>query len=242
MTPEEIKHAWKQERMPSSSKRRKKPSETFEESSRKKSKSEVEPSEAEPSEAGSSGSSKADQATIAAAQKKYQGKNPLSAALEAKDEDAAEALLDGGADPNEIDGRGRNALHWAAFVDCRLSLFHRILGMIHNVNVVDNTGSTALILAAVDDNPGIVTALMKVEKINVNVQNNWKRAALHEAVKNNSPAIVTQILGDDKVDTSLKDDDDRTPMKVAILLKRNRHEKCLKILMAFRNMSTTCCK
>ena len=42
------------------------------------------------------------------------GKPPLNAALEAKDEDAAEALLDGGDDPNEVDEYGRNALHVAA--------------------------------------------------------------------------------------------------------------------------------
>merc|ERR1711871_1476420 len=68
------------------------------------------------------------QATIAAAWKKYQGKKapPLCAALKAKDEDAVEALLDGEADPNEVDGDGRNALHIAAREGCRLPLFHRI--------------------------------------------------------------------------------------------------------------------
>ena len=35
------------------------------------------------------------------------GKPPLVAALGAKDEDAVEALLDGGDDPNEVDGDGR---------------------------------------------------------------------------------------------------------------------------------------
>eukprot|EP00505_MAST-04D_sp_SCG-Rhode-Island_P000814 Stramenopile-MAST_4_protein_814 len=71
---------------------------------------------------------KVDQATIAAAQRKYQGKKaPLCAALKAKDEDAAEALLDGGADPNEVDGKGRNALHRAAEKGCRPPLLQRVL-------------------------------------------------------------------------------------------------------------------
>ena len=40
---------------------------------------------------------------------------PLGAAIYAKDEESAEALLDGEADPNEVDGCGRNALFMAAW-------------------------------------------------------------------------------------------------------------------------------
>ena len=69
----------------------------------------------------------------------------LVAALRAKDEDAAEALLDGGDDPNEVDEYGYNALHRAAEKGCRLPLFHRILGRIHNVNVVNIDGNLSLI-------------------------------------------------------------------------------------------------
>ena len=42
------------------------------------------------------------------------GMPPLVAALRAKDEESAMVLLDGGDDPNEVDGDGRNALHNAA--------------------------------------------------------------------------------------------------------------------------------
>ena len=155
------------------------------------------------------------------------GEPPLNAALEAKDEDAAEALLDGGDDPNEVDGNGRNALHMAAWKGCRLPLFHRILGMIHNVNACNNYGTTALMVAAGDNHLDMVVSLMNHPGIDVNVQNRNNYTALHWAVTNNHPAIVAQLVSDDRVDTSLKDDDNRTPLKFAIDLV---HDECVKIL------------
>ena len=164
------------------------------------------------------------------------GKPPLVAALQAKDEDAAEALLDGGDDPNEADGDGRNALYMAAWKGCRLPLFHRILGMIHNVNAVPNGGMTALMYAAQWNHLDMVVSLMNHRGIDVNVQNRWNDTALHSAVYNNHPAIVAQLLSDDRVDTSLKDTTyqtvstsitNDTPLKAAIVRGR---DECVKIL------------
>ena len=124
------------------------------------------------------------------------GEPPLNAALEAKDEDAAEALLDGGDDPNEVDGSGRNALHWAALKGCRLPLFHRILAMIHNVNAVttDIYGKTALMMAAKSNHLDMVVSLMNHRGIDVNVQGGFDNStALFHAVLNNNPAIVAQL-------------------------------------------------
>jgi ankyrin repeat protein len=161
---------------------------------------------------------------------KYRRKKaPLSAALKAKDEDAAEALLDGGDDPNEVDGLGRNALHMAAQEGCRLPLFHRILGMIHNVNAVttDMLGSTALVMAAYHNHLDMVVSLMNHRGIDVNVQNSFNNTALHLAVSHNRPAIVAQLVSDDRVDTSRKHKYNETPLKYAI--RCGRHE-CAKIL------------
>jgi hypothetical protein len=158
------------------------------------------------------------------------GKPPLNAALEAKDEDAAEALLDGGDDPNEVDGDGRNALHWAAWKGCRLPLFHRILGMIHNVNAVttDYFKRTALMYAAWNNHLDMVVSLMNHPGIDVNVQGRHNRTALLWAVRRNRPAIVAQLVSDDRVDTSLKDKFDNTPLKFAILHGRHECEKILR--------------
>ena len=152
---------------------------------------------------------------------------PLGAAIYAKDEDAAEALLDGGDDPNEVNGDGWNALQWAARKGCRLPLFHRILGMIHNVNAGNTDGTTALMLAAYYNHLDILVSLMTHRGIDLNVQGWNNETALHKAVFSNSPAILAQLVSDDRVDTSLKDKYYGTPLKFAI--SRGYHE-CVKIL------------
>ena len=140
------------------------------------------------------------------AMQKYGGSTnlpPLNAALDAEDEDAAEALLDGGADPNEVDEKGRNALHRAAWKGCRLPLFHRILEKIENVNAGKKHGMTALMFAAYIGRLDMVTALMQHPKIDLNVQTREKETALHFAVSKNRPAIVEKLLSDDKIEPSL---------------------------------------
>ena len=152
---------------------------------------------------------------------------PLVAALRAKDEDAAEALLDGGDDPNEVDECRRNALHMAAWAGCRLPLFHRILGMIHNVNAVNDMGWTALMWAAAWNHLDMVVSLMKHRWIDVNVQGVANFTALHWAVLLDSHATLAPLLSDDRVDTSLKNDTNMTPLRMAIHCKR---DECVKIL------------
>ena len=156
---------------------------------------------------------------------------PLGAAIYAKDEDAAEALLDGGDDPNEVDDDGSNALYMAAWKGCRLPLFHRILGMIHNVNAVttDIYETTALMYAAACNHLDMVVSLMDHPGIDVNAQASFNDTALHYAVYNNSPAIVAQLVSDDRVDTSLKNyNNNDTPLSYAIV--RGDRPECAKIL------------
>ena len=152
---------------------------------------------------------------------------PLIAALRAEDEDAVKALLDGGDNPNEVDGRGMNSLQTAAEKGCRLPLFHRILGMIHNVNAWDHDGSTALMRAVYWNHLDIVVSLMNHPGIDLNVQNCWNSTALHLAVSKNHSPIVAQLLSDDRVDTSLKDKYNDTPLAYAIYKER---PECVKLL------------
>jgi ankyrin repeat protein len=144
------------------------------------------------------------------------GRPPLVAALRAKDEESAMVLLDGGDDPNEVDGNGRNALHWAAWKGCRPPLFQRVVARIHDVNAVDNNGRTALMFAALNNQLGVVISLMNHPRIDLNVQDRWNNTALHWAVLNNHPAIVSQLLSDDKMDASLKDNNNKTALKMEI--------------------------
>jgi len=156
------------------------------------------------------------------------GKPPLAAALKAKDEEAAMALLDGGDDPNEVDGDGWNALHHAAWTGCRQPLCNRILGMIQNVNAVTNyTKYTAFMQAAYNKHLDVVILLMNYPEIDLNVQGSYRYTALHWVVSNNDPAILAQLLRDYRIDLTLKDYSNRTPLKLAI---RFGSDDCVKIL------------
>ena len=164
-----------------------------------------------------------------AMQKYKKNKCPLHAALEANDEESAEALLDGGADPNEVDGSGRNALHIAALKGCGPPLFHRIVARIQNVNSGDKIGYTALMLAA-RYHMDVVISLMNHPGIDLNVQGGFfNRTVLHEADIKNRAAILAQLLSDEKVNFRLEGRENKTPLKLAIFLER--HE-CVKILKA----------
>ena len=167
---------------------------------------------------------------------------PLGSAFYSNDEESVEALLDGGHDPNEVDGDGWNALHRASLKakyspkertwissnkGCSLPLFHRILGMIHNVNAVTDKGYTALIYATAWNHLDIVNVLMNHPGIDVNVQDQDNSTALHRAVEMNYPIILAKLLSDDRVDTSLKDKYNYTPLGYSIDIGRY---KCVKIL------------
>ena len=152
---------------------------------------------------------------------------PLSAAIYGKDEESAMVLLDGGDDPNEVDEKGRNALHIAAWKGCRPPLFQRVVARIHDVNTVDRWGNTALMLAAAYNQLDVVISLMNHPRIDLNVQCRVNWTALHFAVGHNHPAIVSQLLSDDKMDASLKDRDNYTALKWAI---DRKYAECVTIL------------
>ena len=160
--------------------------------------------------------------------RKDNGDPPLIAALEANDEESAMALLDGGDDPNEVDGCGRNALHSAAIEGCRQPLFNRILAMIHHVNAGDNDGYTALMMAAIYNQLDVLISLLNHPEIDVNFQGRYNYTALHLAVLDNHPAIVAQLLSDPRIDSGLKDKEhNRPPLKDAIDME---HHECVKLL------------
>ena len=152
----------------------------------------------------------------------------LNTAIRRNDQELAVALLNGGDDPNAVDESGWNALHWAAAIGCRLRLFRRILGRIHDVNAPTLDGTTALMEAVKFKKKKMVTALIKHPKIDVNAQDrHYNYTALHHAVSENYPAILDQLLSDGNIDASLKDKYNQTPLKMALV--RNLAE-CQRIL------------
>ena len=148
---------------------------------------------------------------------------PLFAALLANDSDAAEALLDGEADPNEVDEKGRNALHWAAWKGCRLTTFNLILEKINDVNAVNQYGATALMFAAGNNRLDMVVSLMNHPDIKLNLQErDYHFTALHFAVNRDRVAIVRELLSDNRIDISLKTEWGRTPLMQARITSDRR--------------------
>lgn len=139
---------------------------------------------------------------------------PLFAAIGENDQDAVEEFLRNGADPNEVDEDGYNALHMAARAGCRITIFNLILEAIDDVNAVKD-GLTALMLAVHYNHLEIVVLLMKAEQIDLNVQDYYNRTALHRAVVDNRVAIVRKLLSDERIDTTLKNNNNDTPLDVA---------------------------
>jgi ankyrin repeat protein len=150
--------------------------------------------------------------------------------LEEKDEVAAKALLDEGADPNDVDKYAQNALHMAASKGCSLLLFCRILDMIRDVNAGDYIQTTPLMLASMGNHLEMVVALMKHPEIQLNERDySDKRTALHHAVYSKNPIIVTQLLSNKETDTGAKDKKhDNTPLQAAIVESASECEAILR--------------
>jgi ankyrin repeat protein len=149
----------------------------------------------------------------------------LNMAIYEEDEEAVNALLKNGADPNKPSEDGRNALQVAAWIGFpRESLFDELLAKIHDVNADTSYvytgqrwGAPALIEAAGCDNLYIVVSLMKHPNIDVNVLDSNNETALHVAVDRNHLTIVTQLLSDKRVDDSLRNNNGRTALEHAKL-------------------------
>ena len=157
-------------------------------------------------------------------------------ALAKMDEKAAEVLLNGGQDPNElgedpneIGGFVCNSLHMAAVTGCSIPLFDKILAKIVDVNQTARYGCTALMLAVSNNHLDIVISLMKHPMINLNIQDHSRATALHYAVGfNYSPDMVIQLMNDDRIDSNLKTKGRRfTPLRLAI---DYGNDECVKLL------------
>jgi uncharacterized protein len=86
----------------------------------------------------------------------------LRAAVRANDVPAAKRLLEGGADPNELDPTGESAFLVAAAADER-ELVELLLEHGGDVRAVDENGDTALIHAARNGSPELVEALIEAK-------------------------------------------------------------------------------
>lgn len=85
---------------------------------------------------------------------------PLQSAVRSADTVRLAALLDGGADPNQVDALTRTALHYAAALGDAASVA-ALLSAGAAVNVADREGYTPLMRAAQNTNPEAARLLLE---------------------------------------------------------------------------------
>lgn len=142
---------------------------------------------------------------------------------------AITALIEAGADPNVTDDKGHNALYILSFFRYPDELLQAILRKIADINAVENTGRTALMSAASNNNLDMVIALRGCVGIDPNIQDNYfNYTALHWAVEAVDLApIVALLLQYDGININLKDKDGLTPLDLARNLE---HSESVRIL------------
>ena len=166
------------------------------------------------------------------------GDIPIIAALNKMDEESAWMLLDLGADPNDVDRRGNNALHWAASYNCSIPLFKRILDKIKNVNAKTahrpyGFGRTALMFAVSND---LKSSLDKVKLLLRHPENNiyelddYEQTAIHKTVTYNRIDVLNEMLNyEPNLELGMRDDQGLTPLAYA-LTKGRRYRDIAEIL------------
>lgn len=116
-------------------------------------------------------------------------------------------------------GTGKNALHTAASVGCSLQLFDRILSFTMDVNAVDSSGYTALMIATYKNRPHFVRSLVQDNRVDPNIVNNRRNTALHMAVRGGYLKIVRELLNLDNIDTEIVGYGNLTPWELASTLQ-----------------------
>jgi len=113
--------------------------------------------------------------------------------------EAAEALLDWGADPTARDVSGQTPLHHAAadpMGGCHAELIELLLSRGMDVEVRDKTGATPLLRAAASHEPGAVgcVRLLLARGAAVDARDNRGRTPLHWANSRRSTEVVRELV------------------------------------------------
>ena len=146
--------------------------------------------------------------------------HPLHTAIKNGEEVQARILLEDGADPNQSDMEGRNALHVATQFGCSLPLFHRILVRIHDVNRVTIYENTALQLAARWGRFDFLIPLLDRPEIDPNMRDNEGCSALLETIIYQHIHMLVLLMKRPYIDINIMDEMGRTPIHHAIYSNR----------------------
>ncbi len=141
-------------------------------------------------------------------------------------ENAAQLLIEKGADIHRKDRHGRTALRIAA--ECgQTELVHLLLGKGAKVNAADNNGTTILQQMVYFRDLAMVKLLLE-NSAKVDIRDQEKRTALMIAAGTDQPAIV-QLLIETKANLNSQDSDGCTPLAIAVY---KGHDKIVEMLIA----------
>lgn len=124
-------------------------------------------------------------------------------------------MLQNGADPNEVDEIGQNALHVAVLDAIDFPLFKMILKKIKDINKQDEDGRTAFSLAMEVSTVEKVRELLKVPDIDVNLQDFNGSTPLMFAAEMENKDIISELLKRSDIDVTLRDNDGTTALDIA---------------------------
>lgn len=113
---------------------------------------------------------------------------------------AVNAMIQAGVNLDAQDKRGRTALHWAAAYDFP-EIAKLLVEHMAKINVQDDDGNTALIIACRRNNTYTALELLKHPDINVNVLNKVDEGARYWAEKNDISEVVGLLIRKGAADT-----------------------------------------
>lgn len=138
-----------------------------------------------------------------------EGNTPLIWAAKNNKNNAAEVLLDKGADINAKNNQKKTALH-LAIINRHESMVEFLIGKDANIELEDEIGRRALHWAAEEREWDIATILIAA-KANVNAVDKESRAPLHWAAADGNLSMV-ELLTDNEADLVAKDKNGNTPL------------------------------
>ncbi|KAK4678539.1 hypothetical protein QC764_308560 [Podospora pseudoanserina] len=155
----------------------------------------------------------------------YQGRTPLSWAAQEGRLSIVKLLIQGGADPDKVDGRGYRPLY-RALENGHEAIVRLLIDSGADIKAQDNSGSTALILASQNGHEAIARLLID-NGADIKARSNHGSTALILALRYGHEAIA-RLLIDSGADIEAQDSSGSTAL---ILASQNGHEAIARLLI-----------
>ncbi|EGD77719.1 hypothetical protein PTSG_08810 [Salpingoeca rosetta] len=104
------------------------------------------------------------------------------------------ALIENGADLMTCDHQGRTVLHWTAMNESDKCCKQIMVFEPNTINVQDETGSTALMLAIQENNVPVIAAQLSSRRCNFSLADTDRRTCVHWATLAGNSSVLQQLL------------------------------------------------